>query len=207
MRILPPALTALFFAITASAQTMGAAAAPELSDAAQARELMRQAVELRALSAKTSAEYAAAGAQAASLESAARAHLARLKSKLASLEKTLSQKRAALAPAENAAKRDAEYLEKISSFLGVFYSDLTARAKTAGAPSDIPALNADLKNADVREKLNATLAALEKLKTLDCEISRDGETVRTGLFVPASGSRADGATALLTVGEKSESAK
>lgn len=186
-----PAALILCFAACASAFSDGNT---------DAQKIMRSAVELRALSAKTRADAAEQCENICRLDAAAKARAAALDAETASLEKRLAEFSDANAEISAAIKNDVENLEKLSAFLDKFYS--SARAELPDLREFAEFAPDALAGKTAPEKLRFVLRFLDALEAFDSSARFSGGRVQTGLFVRGAGEVSDGVARIKVEGVK-----
>ena len=169
-------------------------------ESADAQKIMRAAVELRALSAKTRADTAEQCENIGRLAAAAKARAAALDAETSSLEKRLAEFSDANAEISAAIKSDVENLEKLSAFLDKFYADVRAEIPDLREFAEFPPDALSGKTAP--EKLRLVLRFLETLEAFDSSARLSGGRVQTGLFVRGSGEVSDGIARIKVEGAK-----
>ncbi len=167
---------------------------------ADAQKIMRSAVELRAVSAKTRAAALEQCENIGRLDAAAKARAAALDAEAASLEKRLAEFADANAEISAAIKNDVENLEKLSAFLDKFYADVRAEIPDLRGFSEFPP--DALAGKTVPEKLRLVLRFLETLEAFDSSVRASGGRIQTGLFVRGSGEVSDGIARIKVEGVK-----
>ncbi len=170
----------------------------------RADALVSQAARARVLSARQKEEWAAEKQNILALE---KSYAAALSQRLAAIEK----KRAEI---ENIKKRSAELCQKtdadaaaLAEFSRALDGRIAALSADPRAAEIIAPLLGDMRGASsVPEKFSLLCEAYSKLLAADTALSREGDTVSTGVFVRASG-KASGNVAKISVERKAEGGK
>ena len=151
----------------------------------QADKIMKDAVRVRELTAKTKVTTAIEIDNLEKLCSSAKIQLSVLLKKIESLQAQYSQSNNDNKYISNAIKTEIEKLDALSDFLDEFYVGVVAQIpKNCDLKKSI---DANFKTKSLPEKLRSTISLLSLLKRIDKEIKIENEKVSSGLFIRVQG--------------------